>query len=951
MSKDSFKINKALTLGAQAGPIPNPTDGDIYYRSVTGIAHRNAGFWDNLTSTDSVASAATLSSTQFSTVLVENSLVSITGTTESLVVGLSPSATGKKIFIVNDTDQTVTLANESITEINPLARIVAPNGADLQIPPTTAAQLFYTGTRWKVISQPSTGTGGLKNYLPKGNAESGLYGQNYNDGSAVPVDGIGGTFTGTFVASNTLPVAGTKSFIYTPGANIGNGHSFDFVIDREDEAQALMINFSYELTGTYTTGSLSWFVIDLATNEILTPWNNEIINAPGIQQSTAIFYTNQGSASYRLCLHQTNASVGYTMKFEVAINPRTSTYFSNVLSPQLAGFMQEWGGTADPEGWMVCDGRELSRGQYSDLFTSIGTNYGAGDGSTTFNIPDLRGNFARGSIYNIPAGTQTGDGSAVAGNVLTFPAHGLTTGLAVFMNTVGGLTGVTANTRYFAIVSNINQIRLASSRANAFAGTAVAISGTNTATITQDLDRDAASRSAYKSGGATGSTPGSFQQDQLRSHTHTTSPDPAYVGTQTIPANFGAGGTNVPATGGGVNPALVVGAGGGNETRPSNIAVNYIIKLYSDNLVAVTTSQIPYDQEVGFIFSSGSSYVGRDYLYCNGASVAVASYPQLFARIGYSFGGSGAFFNIPDGRGAFLRGMDDTPNSTFVGSAASNNINTSVAHTWRTGQKVRFVSIGTLSGVATGTTYFVINVSPTSIAFATSPANAISGVKVVVTGAVGGANLQSWEDPDRASRYASAVGGAAGNAIGARQSDVVGPHTHQIEVPNRPVLSGIWLDAAGGNTTNRIWGNANGDNTRYFGPTQENAGGNENRPSNMLVKFYIRARPASLPAAVIEQNSGVDQVVPALDLDWGGYDTFYKDVAADTAFTFSNISNGKSIALAVRNSGGSAVTISFPAGVIFNPLSIFTIDPGEYSVFTFVRTNSLIFLSVMDGLA
>ena len=44
-----------------------------------------------------------------------------------------------------------------------------------------------------------------------------------------------------------------------------------------------------------------------------------------------------------------------------------------------------------PSKWMICDGSALSRTTYIDLFSAIGTTYGAGDGSTTFNIPDLRG--------------------------------------------------------------------------------------------------------------------------------------------------------------------------------------------------------------------------------------------------------------------------------------------------------------------------------------------------------------------------------------------------------------------------------------------------------------------------------------------------------------------------------------------------------------------------------
>lgn len=46
--------------------------------------------------------------------------------------------------------------------------------------------------------------------------------------------------------------------------------------------------------------------------------------------------------------------------------------------------------------WLVCDGRAVSRSTYSNLFSAIGTTFGAGNGSTTFNLPDLRGVFVRG---------------------------------------------------------------------------------------------------------------------------------------------------------------------------------------------------------------------------------------------------------------------------------------------------------------------------------------------------------------------------------------------------------------------------------------------------------------------------------------------------------------------------------------------------------------------------
>ena len=42
-------------------------------------------------------------------------------------------------------------------------------------------------------------------------------------------------------------------------------------------------------------------------------------------------------------------------------------------------------------GWLICEGQAESRTTFADLFAKIGTKYGAGDGSTTFNVPDMRG--------------------------------------------------------------------------------------------------------------------------------------------------------------------------------------------------------------------------------------------------------------------------------------------------------------------------------------------------------------------------------------------------------------------------------------------------------------------------------------------------------------------------------------------------------------------------------
>ena len=63
-----------------------------------------------------------------------------------------------------------------------------------------------------------------------------------------------------------------------------------------------------------------------------------------------------------------------------------------------------------PEYTLECNGAAISRSAYAELFALIGTKHGAGDGATTFNLPDLRGKFIRGTGGNAAAlGVAQGD--------------------------------------------------------------------------------------------------------------------------------------------------------------------------------------------------------------------------------------------------------------------------------------------------------------------------------------------------------------------------------------------------------------------------------------------------------------------------------------------------------------------------------------------------------------
>jgi len=71
----------------------------------------------------------------------------------------------------------------------------------------------------------------------------------------------------------------------------------------------------------------------------------------------------------------------------------------------LTGTIVPTGRSSAPTGYLMCDGSAVSRTTYADLFSAIGTAYGSGDGSTTFNLPDLQDKFPRGK----DSGASLGD--------------------------------------------------------------------------------------------------------------------------------------------------------------------------------------------------------------------------------------------------------------------------------------------------------------------------------------------------------------------------------------------------------------------------------------------------------------------------------------------------------------------------------------------------------------
>ena len=139
-----------------------------------------------------------------------------------------------------------------------------------------------------------------------------------------------------------------------------------------------------------------------------------------------------------------------------------------------------WGTGTAPSGWLLCDGTAVNRTTYAALFAVIGTTFGVGDGSTTFNVP----NYTNRMPYGTTVGATGGSADAVvvshthtATSVVTDPQHnhlsnavGLTSPTINWVGT-GGLSYNNGNSTYTASAST--GITVATTNANA------GVSGTN----------------------------------------------------------------------------------------------------------------------------------------------------------------------------------------------------------------------------------------------------------------------------------------------------------------------------------------------------------------------------------------------------------------------------------------------------------------------------------------
>jgi microcystin-dependent protein len=143
--------------------------------------------------------------------------------------------------------------------------------------------------------------------------------------------------------------------------------------------------------------------------------------APGIT-----FGSDTDSGIYRIGANNLGVGVNGAEVLDVATTGLTVTGDMDATTVKQGGFqlipagvLFPYGGAAAPSGYLFAYGQAVSRTTYAALFTAIGTTYGAGDGSTTFTLPDMRGRVAAGSdvMGGVSAGRiSTANGFTFTGN-------------------------------------------------------------------------------------------------------------------------------------------------------------------------------------------------------------------------------------------------------------------------------------------------------------------------------------------------------------------------------------------------------------------------------------------------------------------------------------------------------------------------------------------------------
>jgi microcystin-dependent protein len=275
---------------------------------------------------------------------------------------------------ISTTSGTVTLTNVDYTNDQAKKRVLRCTGTlvgnlTLVVPNAKKTYLLINATAGAFTVSLKTSSGTAKTVTQTTSAEL------YCDGS----DNV------TFVTPQCNPTTGAPA----------------------DASGAAASSVSVTPTGNLAATNAQAALAELQTDiDNRQPLSAELTAIDGITPAKGTTYVGNGTAPAAL-------AVGANYTTQIADSGEATGLRYAFVQP--IGVILPYGGTSAPTGWLLAYGQAVSRSTYAALFAVYSTTYGVGDGSTTFNLPDLRG--------RVPAGQD--DMGGTSANRLTDQTDGL----------------------------------------------------------------------------------------------------------------------------------------------------------------------------------------------------------------------------------------------------------------------------------------------------------------------------------------------------------------------------------------------------------------------------------------------------------------------------------------------------------------------------------------------
>jgi microcystin-dependent protein len=350
----------------------------------------------------------------------------------------------------------------------------------------------------------------------------------------------------------------------------------------------------------------------------------------------------------------------------------------NAMPDQALGSIDIFPFAAIPSDYIECNGQAVSRTTYSGLFAKIGTTYGAGNGSTTFNVPDLRGEFVRGwdngrGVDNSRTLGSWQKGTVIAADkaadfsndrIICLSVVGSSSDASslgfIGADAIGGATYIGSQVLQTDLNGPVIQEPTSSLMSNAVAGVTrprnvamvYAIKAKESVMIpTSTYSAIETAATAYEpwystttNTGATSNTENIYQMGSLG--VGTTTPNASAI-------------LDLSSTSKGIAIPRMTSA-----QRKAIASPTIGLQVYDTDLKGIYVFDGTWDclnVPAGTVQYAARNTPPRGYLEANGQAVSRTTYAELFAAIGTAYGtGNGSTtFNVPDLRGEFIRGWDN----------------------------------------------------------------------------------------------------------------------------------------------------------------------------------------------------------------------------------------------------------------------------------------------------